>query len=803
MSAMPGGSDRSGAEWLNRWHDPIRQRTTLGLLVLVLGVLALAVPLWPELAPERRLGLLLCATACAELFHGFRRSDSLGRRAAWFGGAITLAMALLLWNAPVLAGRTVVVLVAGWFLLDAARHGIAAVGRQRKGLACRNSWLASAGNGLVVGLILLSGERGTLWTLAVASALRMFGVSAQIARAPVFAASDAGDAAIRDLGLSDYPELRALGDRIEDEEAGRKSVDGYWVATFIVTLFAIHVGRMGLDRSTLGIVSPAFAVLGDLVVAWVIGLGLVVPIRVLVRTLSRPLERRAWAWCLSVPEGERLSWRGVAGRRCVRFWLVDRLRFAVRIRQARFSLRVALARGLQIGLPVSAILAATTPMWGMSWYFDTENYAAGIWNSWAEARTDVWREAMVKAVVQQETAAGRAAPDFAVQPPGVKDGEDFAFVVIGDTGEGDASQHVLRDQLMLAALQPEVRFVVISSDVVYPSGEMKHYEANFWLPFKGVRKPVYAIPGNHDWFDALEGFAATFLEPDAARTVMQARVEADGGLDGRVDRRIRRFLGEAKRLREEYGVPTGFQEGPFFQFQTDRFALFALDTGVRKRLDPTQESWFRSALESARGKFKMAILGHPLFAVGQYRAENNDEFRAIHDLLREHQVRVVMAGDTHDFEYYAEVRDGRGRHSTNAIHHFVNGGGGAFLTMGVQLAKPGTMPVNDWAYYPATAPLVAKVEAMNSFWKAPLWWWTKEFQAWPSAPEWLSAAFDYNVAPFFQSFVEVRVEPSANRVRLRPWGVHGPLRWRDLQASPGLRPEGVSEEDAVEWIFSL
>ena len=72
-----------------------------------------------------------------------------------------------------------------------------------------------------------------------------------------------------------------------------------------------------------------------------------------------------------------------------------------------------------------------------------------------------------------------------------------------------------------------MRFVVISSDVVYPTGAMKDYETKFWLPFKGVTRPVYAIPGNHDWYDALEGFAATFLQADAARASIQARVEAD------------------------------------------------------------------------------------------------------------------------------------------------------------------------------------------------------------------------------------------------------------------------------------
>ena len=132
-----------------------------------------------------------------------------------------------------------------------------------------------------------------------------------------------------------------------------------------------------------------------------------------------------------------------------------------------------------------------------------------------------------------------------------------------------APQHVLRDQLILASIQPEVRFVIISSDVVYPVGAMKDYETKFWLPFKGVKKPVYAITGNHDWYDALEAFAATFLEPEAARTAMQARIDADLKLSRTNERRIDALIQEAGRLRKEYRVPTGFQQGPFFQFQTE------------------------------------------------------------------------------------------------------------------------------------------------------------------------------------------------------------------------------------------
>ncbi|MEI4902447.1 hypothetical protein Q8G48_28320, partial [Klebsiella pneumoniae] len=88
------------------------------------------------------------------------------------------------------------------------------------------------------------------------------------------------------------------------------------------------------------------------------------------------------------------------------------------------------------------------------------------------------------------------------------------------------------------------------------SGSMRHYEANFWLPFMGTTRPLYAIPGNHDWYDALEGFTATFLEPDAARAAMRARVEVDNRITSTTDGRIEELIATASRLKQAYGVPT-------------------------------------------------------------------------------------------------------------------------------------------------------------------------------------------------------------------------------------------------------
>jgi hypothetical protein len=59
------------------------------------------------------------------------------------------------------------------------------------------------------------------------------------------------------------------------------------------------------------------------------------------------------------------------------------------------------------------------------------------------------------------------------------------------------------------------------------------------------------------------------------------------------------------------------------------------------------------------------------------------------------------------------------------------------------------------------------------------------------------------VAPFFQSFVEVRVERSTGRVLLRPYGVNGRLTWGDLASSESIRPAGVTRDTPVQWVVPI
>jgi Calcineurin-like phosphoesterase len=554
-----------------------------------------------------------------EVLHCFRRVRQDVRRSAYASAGLTFLMGLLVLAAPALAGTGLTILLAASFLIDALQRAVD-LWRGRDRRTTLTLALAVAGNLAMAGFLLVLWRRSTTWTIALAGALRIAGVGWNMVMSPVRARG--GTEMIRDFDLPDHPDLLRLGERLAREEATRRPYDRHWVLALVAILFAIHVGRMQADWTLIGLIAPIVAVAGDVVSAVLLALGVLGPARLALRRATWSLERRGWA---------RLVARSAEGPprlldRLLRLYLVRSLRVWIRFNQMRDSLPFAAERALQMGLPLVAIVVATVPIWGMSWYFNSENWAAGIYNSWAEQRTDAWRVAMTRAVLLA-TPGGDAAAALRVGPPGLSG--DFAFIVIGDPGEGDASQHVLRDQIIKAGADPDVRFMVISSDVIYPTGSMKDYEPNFWLPFKGFDKPVYAIPGNHDWYDALEGFVATFFRPEAATVALRARVEADNRLTSTTDSRVGWLVGEAARLRREYGVPTGFQRAPYFSIQTERFALLAVDTGVLRRVDADQLAWLRAGLEAARGRFTMVVLGHPLYAGGDYLAAAAADFAAI------------------------------------------------------------------------------------------------------------------------------------------------------------------------------
>ena len=99
---------------------------------------------------------------------------------------------------------------------------------------------------------------------------------------------------------------------------------------------------------------------------------------------------------------------------------------------------------LRLGLPVTAFFVAFNPIWGFSWYFNTESWATGVYQKMTELRVDPWRISMIDAVTR---AYGGGDELFRIRPDGVDGPGDFSFLVIGDPGEGDASQYSLISRL--------------------------------------------------------------------------------------------------------------------------------------------------------------------------------------------------------------------------------------------------------------------------------------------------------------------------------------------------------------------
>ncbi len=806
--------------------DLFRGRLRGGLL-LVMGCLAILAPFFAGHLALLLCGLLLIACGVLEMLETFQADDEVRRRSAYLSGAFSVLAGILLLAQPQLLLRGLDLFVAGSFFLDGIGKTAAAIRARSAGASWR--WLLAGGlvNGLL-GLMLavhwpITGRAVVLVVVGIRMLTAGWSMllGRERKRKPDTEPAPRGLHPDRRLGLPPHPEFAAFEESLPKDEATHRWLNAVWCWTFVVVFFAIHIGRMHVEWNLVGMIAPLVASAGDVATALLLAFGIILPCRLAWRKLTRPVERRAWQRLLACGEDGRRP--GLSGRLC-RAWLKARLRFSWQMARVRQSPRAALSWGLRVGLPAAAILIAVNPIWGFSWFFNSESWTTAVWDRWAEARTDTWRERMIEGV--RERYQGQGLSDehlFAVQPEGLANGADFSFLVLGDTGEGGPAQHSLRDQYLFLGQRPDVKFLVVSSDVIYPSGAMQDYEPNFYLPFKGFTKPIYAIPGNHDWYDALEGFAANFLEADAARAAMRARMEVDVWWTTTSRQHIEAKIHEAARLRREYGVNTGWQRGPFFEVQTEQFALIAIDTGVLRRVDNDQWVWLKAALERSRGKFILAILGHPLYAGGRYQGGSDEPFAgewvaqdgslevagyrlgeetapfgAIHRLLREHQVEVVMAGDTHYFEHYQERYQAGG--ATRTMFHFVNGGGGAYLSIGTPLDWPRQPAVSDCALYPRKDVLIDKLDRETPAWKRPLWFWVKHLRAWPLTSESMAGAFLYSRAPYLQSFLEVRVENSKDRVRLIPHGARGRLRWRELETFGAVMPPERSGEDLVEFL---
>jgi len=786
------------------WRQ-ITTRSGLGLVIIALGAFVLFSPIFIGEWVIGILGVALIAAGLFQFFQLLRSADETSSWMAYLAGVVTILLGLLLFLSPHMALSAVLICLTLAILIDGGTKIYSSFklsGSDRRwmlfnglfsiGLGALIWFFVSANLGLIaIGVVL--GMRLLIegWTMVF---MPEKGLTDQDEEPDLRMHPDGK------LGLEGSEQIKEMHEALLATEKAETTSNIVVCLSILGVFFVIHVLRTDARWSFIGFISPFSAVIGDAVMALVIGVVVVLPVGLFWRKLTRPLERVLWKRFLSLKESRKdptIPERGMG------YWLKRRMLFAITLKETRYSLNAAFWWLMRIGIPLTAIFIAINSIWGFSWYFNSENWASGVWQEITKGRVDPWRKRGAEEVEKASIAKG-VLPEkvFAVETENETQPGDFSFVVIGDTGEGDPSQMILRDQLIAAGKREEVKFLVLASDVIYPDGKMKDYETNFYLAFKGFEKPIYAIPGNHDWFDSNEGFNANFLDSEAAVVTLKSRLLEDLKTNIiNTDDRFDEITAEAKRLREYYRIQNGLQRAPYFEIHRAGFSLITVDTGINRTIDEKQRLWLESALQRAGKNFKMVVLGHPFLVAGRDAAKGDKDFSEIRDLLRHFEVDIAMAGDTHDFEFYREPYASPG--GPKEMLHFVNGGGGAYLSIGTAVAFPEDPVTPDNAFYPREDELKAKIENEAPYWKLPFLWWMEWLGGYPFDSEMVSGAFDFNRAPFFQSFVQVHVEPSKNQVRIQLIGVNGPLRWRDIQLNGNVKPVDKTDDDPVEFIAPM
>ncbi|NUO98548.1 MAG: metallophosphoesterase [Nonomuraea sp.] len=279
-------------------------------------------------------------------------------------------------------------------------------------------------------------------------------------------------------------------------------------------------------------------------------------------------------------------------------------------------------------------------------------------------------------------------PEFRIKP-GV--GGNFNFLILGDTGEGDASQYAVVPGMLKVG--QDTSFAVIASDVIYPTGSGNEYGNKFFRPYKDYDAPIYAIPGNHDWYDGLGGFMRVFCDAPPLKP------KPDRGLRGLLWRKPETIdegrLADARKLRGR-ASQQAVQPAPYWAIESESLLIVGVDTGIRNVIDKAQTAWLRRVSLDPRPK--ILVTGKPIYTGNVYKPSRLEEGGTIDDIVRDpaHRYVAAIGGDVHNYQRYpVKVGD-------RVIQYIVTGGGGAFMhaTHIIDRVDVGGVAEDDFKCYP-------------------------------------------------------------------------------------------------------
>ncbi|MGH6935155.1 MAG: hypothetical protein ACRED2_03055 [Methylocella sp.] len=201
---------------------------------------------------------------------------------------------------------------------------------------------------------------------------------------------------------------------------------------------------------------------------------------------------------------------------------------------------------------------------------------------------------------------------------------------------------------------PRGEFTILGGDQVYPVASAELYRERLEDPFycaratsedAADRTPVYALPGNHDWYDGLTSFIRLFCQKD-------------------------RWVGQWRAT----------QTRSYFAIQLPhRWWIWGLDVQLESNVDPAQARYFRHHARFLQpGDRVILVTPEPSWIEAGRTAEEKSTSQAYRNMLvlekcitdRDATIPVRIAGDLHHYARY-QGQDG--------MSQLITCGGGAFL----------------------------------------------------------------------------------------------------------------------------
>jgi len=226
---------------------------------------------------------------------------------------------------------------------------------------------------------------------------------------------------------------------------------------------------------------------------------------------------------------------------------------------------------------------------------------------------------------------------------------------------------------------PRGEILLFGGDTAYPVATAQEITNRVLVPFNQVLETLPAdrprvllgIPGNHDWYDGLDGFARMFRRNDDEHAPRPSVVGISQRMIERYAEWTREFVRGGKIEKPKALALSGYapvQGASYFALPlTERLHLFAVDRQLRS-LDHRQVRFFENWRVRHPQACPWVMLPDPLFAFGRPSRTGTAMIEAL-GLDLETRPHFLLSGDVH---HYERLRHGRALHVTA-------GGGGAFL----------------------------------------------------------------------------------------------------------------------------